>query len=258
MSPREELAIAERHLTIAERHVELSERRKQQLAEEIQMSEKYKQALSAVVVLTQRQAEQRRQGIALAERQLDLDNQAQQQYERAMQTREQWIPQCQRYLEMTREKTDLLQRSTDLRYDSLRADYVPSPEEFTFFDACALTATKLMADYQEYAEPLDVWTFCAQPVWFCSKAAGVQMYGAYKQRPQPLWFFVPKALAIDCVRRAGTGTEMVNYYENRPGCKEQMAAFIVRHIKLSEGKKHAFSPPYGLDFDDNSFCNSLM
>jgi len=254
------LVSSERHLAISERQSELSERRKQQVSEEIALSERYQQAVTAELALSARREQQRRQDIALSERQLqlrreelDLAEKYQQQHERAMQTRAQWVPQCQHYLEMSREKTDLLQRSTDLRYDSLRAEYVPSPEEFTFFDACALTATDLMAQHQEYAEPFDVWTFCAQPVWFCRQVGGVQTYGAYKQRPQPLWFYVPKKLAIGYVRRAGTGTEMVNYYENRPGRKEQMAGFIMRHIKLSEGKQHAFSPPYGIDI-----CSDLL
>ncbi len=200
----------------------LSERRKQQRAEEIAQSERYQQVMSAEMA----------------------------QAERYRRQQEENVPICHQYLDMAREKTSLLKQSTELRYDGLRADYTPSPDEFTFWDACVLAASILTADYQVYAEPFDVWSFCSESNWFCNKAGCVRLWGPDTYRPQPLWYFVHKVLAFRMNKRAGTGTDMVNHYIDGPGRREQMARFIIRHIQESRGKKHDFCPPYGVSVFD--------
>ena len=190
-------------------------------------------------------------------RELDLTRQLNQAQEHGMAVRERFAPMCKDYLDMTREKASLLHSTVQLRYDSLRAEYTPSPNEFTFFDACVDTASLLMAEHKQYCEPFDVWIFCSQPVWFGNTTVGtVNTYitsGPANQRPQPLWFYVPKVLGIGFVRRAGSGTEMVNHYANLPGKKEQMARFIMRHVLASSGRRHAFQPPYGVSMSDDSW-----
>ena len=188
----------------------------------------------------------RREALALRREELALATQCQQQHERDMQTRERYVPMCQHYMEMTREKAALLKQSTELRYDGLRADYTPSLKEFTFWDACVLAASLLMTEHEVYAEAFDVWSFCSECNWFCTKCGTIRLWGPETFKPQPLWYFVHKVLAIRHVKHAGAGTDMVNYYSNTPGNKERMAAFIIKHIKASEGKQHQFCPPYGI------------
>ena len=186
------------------------------------------------------------QHMTLRREELALAAQCQQQHERDMQMRERYVPMCQHYMEMTREKAALLKQSTELRYDGLRADYTPSAKEFTFWDACVLAAKLLMTEHGVYAEAFDVWSFCSECNWFCTKCGTIRLWGPETFKPQPLWYFVHKVLAIRFVKHAGAGTDMVNYYSDAPGNKERMAAFIIKHIKTSEGKQHQFCPPYGI------------
>jgi len=183
VSSERHLAISERHLAISERQSELSERRKQQVSEEIALSERYQQTVSAELALSERRKQQLAEEIAQSERYQQVMSAEMAQAERYRRQQEENVPICHQYLDMAREKTSLLKQSTELRYDGLRADYTPSPDEFTFWDACVLAASILTADYQVYAEPFDVWSFCSESNWFCNKAGCVRLWGPDTYRP---------------------------------------------------------------------------